>query len=95
MLPDNPIFNREETLASPHYNTCTHPMDQCWLLKDAEGVAVFYAPQRKVLHYSVRIKDWYMCKVISGQHYFNVFEKDPQAEMEFIQSLVREAKSIQ
>lgn len=88
--PDNAV---ELTLASPHFNTCTHKMDNVVIVKETEQVAVFWNPRKNVMHYSIRVHDWYGCKVVSILQ-FEAWLDNPTAELAFLKSEANFLKSL-
>lgn len=89
-LPENAF---ELTVASPHFHTCTHQMDNVVLVKEAEQIAVFWDAKRDVIHYSIRVQDWYGCKPISVSQ-FELLLDDPAKELAFIQSEANFLRSL-
>jgi hypothetical protein len=78
---------------SPHYNTCTHRMDGCIIVKDAEQVAVLWDPLRNIYHYSVRVKDWFGCSTVSRVTY-DIYQESPILELGYIQEKARFLESL-
>lgn len=86
--------NWERTLESEHFNTCTHAMDNVLLVKDAEGVAVFWDMTRKSMHYSIRVEDWYSCQTV-GEKTYDDWVEHPDKEMAYLRERVRSLRSMQ
>lgn len=76
---------------SPHWNTCTHRMDDCELVKEAEQVAIFHDDVKHVTHVSIHDENWFSCTVLPCIVYDELTEDEQirliDSEMRFLRSL--------
>lgn len=89
---ENELHEQAQTEdTSPHWYTCTHLMDRCELVKEAEQIAVFHDPHSHVTHISVRDQGWFCCKVFPCKYYEAL---TPDQEMVIIRGIMSDLRLL-
>jgi hypothetical protein len=87
----DPNYPSPKHWGNKHWMTCTHRDGDMRLIREAEQVSIFDDPAHNHVHISVRVEDWFQCRIIESGQWHSMTELEV---ISYVSNEIKDLKSI-